>query len=545
MCRCGEYFHCDQCPLGGLRFHLCRLCPHRKRTDGIEGIRLADPVQHSAISVVSTPSSHHPTHTSLFSISLRFHTMHVPQANVSLKRLEAFLKSNEQPEATFMPPAAKGPITRRWVDLSGCGDVGEVAVEVHGDFAWHTDAGVVLPGLRLNIAAGSLTAIVGPTGSGKSSILSSIVGLMQRVAGTETLVHGRLALVPQTPFIINATIRDNILFGSAFDEGRYAAAIRVASLIPDLEALPGGDQTELGEKGINISGGQKQRIALARAVYADADICLLDDPLSALDAHVGRNVFHECIKGEMKDKTVVLVTNQLQYVNAVDHIFYIHNGKITEEGTYASLMAKPNGSFAQMMAETLVEEESEGENSKRSEPQKAAAAQGAAVTSTTSAEIKESRLIQKERRSIGLVSLKVIRSYVAAMGGRAPFLFLMFQFILGEAIRVAGTIWLTVWTNAGDDAEHGEMFYMWIYGAILLGQVSVSLINQLYFKRLGRVASDVLHRNMMWQLIRAPMSFYHTTPVGRIINRVTKDTADIDKNLVDFISFFVRSSTLP
>ena len=121
----------------------------------------------------------------------------------------------------------------------------------------------------------------------------------------------------------------------------------------------------------------------------------------------------------------------------------------------------------------------------------------------------------------------------------------MFQFTMGEAIRVAGTIWLTVWTNAGDDADHGEMFYMWIYGAILLGQVSVSLINQLYFKRLGRIASDVLHRNMMWQLIRAPMSFCHTTPVGRIINRVTKDTADIDKNLVDFISFFVRSSALP
>ena len=327
--------------------------------------------------------------------------MHVPQANVSLKRLEAFLKSNEQPEATFMPPAAKGPpITRRGVGVSGCGDVGEIAVEVHGDFAWNTNDGVVLPGLRLNIAAGSLTAIAGPTGSGKSSILSSIVGLMQDVAGTETPVHGRLALIPQTPFIINATMRDNILFGSAFDEGRYAAAIHAAaihaaaihaaaihaaaihaaaihaaaihaaSLIPDLEVLPGGDQTELDEKEINISGGQKQKIALARAVYADADICLLDDPLSALDAHVGRNVFHECIKGAMKDKTMVLVTNQLQYVNVVDHIFYIHNGKITDEGTSASLMAKPNGSFAQMMAETLVEEELAGENSKRSENRK-------------------------------------------------------------------------------------------------------------------------------------------------------------------------------
>ena len=419
-------------------------------------------------------------------------------------------------------------------------------MKVHGDFAWNTDTGVVLSGLRLNVAAGSLTAIVGPTGSGKSSILSSIVGLMQRISGTETVVHGRLALVPQSPFIINATIRDNILFGSAFDEGRYAAAIRAASLVPDLAALPGGDQTELGEKGINISGGQKQRIALARAVYADADICLLDDPLSALDAHVGRNVFHECIKGAMKDKTVILVTNQLQYVNAVDHIFYVHRGTIAEEGTYASLMAIPNGSFAQMMAETLVEEESvAGQETteakpKRSEPQRDVT--HGAVTSTTSTEIKESRLIQKERRSIGLVSLKVIRSYIAAMGGHLPFLFLMLQFILGELIRVAATVWLSVWTNAGDDADHGEMFYMWIYGAILLGQVLINLINQLDFKRLGRIASDVLHRNMMWQLLRAPMSFYHTTPVGRIINRVTKDTADIDKNLVDFISFFVRSA---
>ena len=116
---------------------------------------------------------------------------------------------------------------------------------------------------------------------------------MQQMTGTPTTVRGNLCLVPQTPFIINATIKENILFGKNFEEGRYIAAVKAASLGPDLEMLPGGDQTELGEKGINISGGQKQRIALARAVYSDADVCLLDDPLSALDAHVGRNVFYE------------------------------------------------------------------------------------------------------------------------------------------------------------------------------------------------------------------------------------------------------------
>eukprot|EP00884_Botryococcus_braunii_P007520 jgi/Botrbrau1/1676/Bobra.116_2s0020.1 len=197
-------------------------------------------------------------------------------ARVAVHRLEEYLAANEEPPLAQLAPSAPG----------------EDAVVLEGDFTWDYDNPPCLIDINLKVPAGSLVAVVGSTGSGKSSLLCAALRLMLPVEDARTTIRGKVAYVPQTAFIYNATIRDNILFGQQYEPERYARAIQVASLIHDLEQFAAGDLTELGERGVNVSGGQKQRISIARAVYSNSDVILLDDPLSALDAKVIRLV-HE------------------------------------------------------------------------------------------------------------------------------------------------------------------------------------------------------------------------------------------------------------
>ncbi len=209
----------------------------------------------------------------------------------------------------------------------------------------------------------SLTAIVGSVGSGKSSLVSAILGEMERVGGS-VRVNGKVAYVPQQAWMLNATLENNILFSKEKDEGRYHKVIESCSLRSDLDILPGGDQTEIGEKGINLSGGQKQRISLARAVYSDRDVYLLDDPLSAVDSHVGKHIFENVIGdgGMLTGKTRLLVTHAVTYLPKTDHIIVLKNGAISEQGTFKELLAK-GGEFAEFLLEHITEqEEDEGDD---------------------------------------------------------------------------------------------------------------------------------------------------------------------------------------
>ena len=175
----------------------------------------------------------------------------------------------------------------------------------NGNFRWATGDPVVLKDIDLTIRRGTLTAIVGPVGSGKSSLIGALLGELE-VASGEVRVGGKVAYVPQQAWMQNCTVRDNITFGTDFSGAAYEATVDACALRPDLEMLPGGDMTEIGEKGINLSGGQKQRVSLARAVYNDAEVYLLDDPLSAVDSHVGKHIFEQVIdnsSGVLRDKT--------------------------------------------------------------------------------------------------------------------------------------------------------------------------------------------------------------------------------------------------
>lgn len=203
-----------------------------------------------------------------------------------------------------------------------------------GTFTWGGET-TTLRNINLKVKKGNLTAIVGQVGSGKTSVISALLGEMEKVKGNVN-VDGRVAYVPQQAWIQNATLQDNILFGRPLNQQLYDEIVTACALDPDLAMLPGGDKTEIGEKGINLSGGQKQRVALARAVYSGADIYLFDDPLSAVDSHVGKHIFDNVLgeNGILKGKTRLLVTHAIVYLPKIDDIYVMVDGEITESGSY-------------------------------------------------------------------------------------------------------------------------------------------------------------------------------------------------------------------
>ncbi|CAN0020479.1 unnamed protein product, partial [Phaeothamnion confervicola] len=297
------------------------------------------------------------------------------QAKVSLGRLQRFLDLEEISEED------RSWTHRLGVGADGAGGDGSGAVDdsrkksdkprsggsIHLDgavFEWsrrdESAAAAAIAGAKgaaaekkalhvdeLSVEPGELLAVVGAVGSGKSSLVSSILGDMTRIAGS-VRVDGSIAYVAQTAWIVNATLRENILMGRRFDAARYKKVVRACELKADLEILPAGDSTEIGEKGINLSGGQKQRVSLARAAYADADVYMFDDPLSAVDAQVARHIFEECIVGLLGGKTRLFCANQLQFLATCDRVVVLSGGGIAEMGTFNALLAR-EGALSQLM----------------------------------------------------------------------------------------------------------------------------------------------------------------------------------------------------
>ena len=521
---------------------------------------------------------------------LRFPLANLPQliaslvqASVALGRLREVLAAPERGEMELLPRAAPG----------------EDAVVVCGDYSYSADAQPSLLDLDLHIRGGDLVAVVGATGSGKTSLLQAALGLMERSRGDEPRLRGRVALVPQAAFIVAGTVRDNVLFGRhELDEARYRLALSAAALEQDLASFPAGDLTEIGERGVTVSGGQKQRIAIARAVYANADVVLMDDPLSALDARVGRRVFRDAVVGALGPATRLLVTNQLQYVSAADRILWLGDGRVLEDGTYAELMAR-SAAFAAFMATAQTEgeeEEDEGKGgvedgtveeelvvgvdgvvedtntssqdattidapgtSSSSDGQKAQ--NGAASIINKNAPTKDitttttttptppvqpaGQLIAEEGWSTGRVSWAVISGYVQALGGHVPVLLLLTSFAAVELARVGAQLWLQHWTNevdrTGGATPLPTRHYLGVYAAVSLAQVLCTACSQFGSRAMSVRASRALHETLIQRLCRAPMSFFHTTPLGRIVNRLTKDVSEVDKNLADWMAFFLRS----
>lgn len=413
---------------------------------------------------------------------------------------------------------------------------GEPVIEIcDGSFSW-TGEEQTLSNINMTVGKGELVAIIGSTGQGKSSIVSAILGEIPAIGPVCTRVRGSIAYVPQQAWIFNDTLRENVLFGNKFDRSKYDSCVKVSSLRVDLDMMGSGDATEIGERGINLSGGQKQRVSIARAVYSDADVFLLDDPLSALDAHVARQVFEKCIVEHLREKTVVLVTNQVQFVSQADRIVLVDHGRITATGTYSQLM-NTSSDFQQLMSKQTSEKEAEKDtevvDAIIAEPDKSRRNSQASKKNDSSA-----ALISKEERVTGGVSLSILNAYSNALGGIVTSGFILSLFVLSEVLRTGGSVWLTIWSTRSI-AGMGTASYISIYCAWNLVNALCILGYKLLLARYSIDASRMLHEGMFHRLLGAPMSFFHQTPIGRIINRFTKDQADVDTLLVRMLSLFV------
>ncbi|KAF8936499.1 hypothetical protein BGZ47_009465 [Haplosporangium gracile] len=423
-----------------------------------------------------------------------------------------------------------------------------------------------LANITLQIPEGHLTAVVGRIGQGKSSLISALMGEMYKKQGT-IKVYGDLAYVPQQPWILNATVQENITFGKQFDQDLYDRIVFASGLRPDLEMLPAGDQTEIGERGINLSGGQKQRVSLARAAYQDADIYLLDDPLSAVDAHVDQHLWQQLIgpEGLLKDKTRVLVTHGIHHLEEVDQIVVLKDGMVSEMGDYQHLN-KAQGAFYQLMKEYSVAHKSSSSGKKHHS--KDATAVEADVDSERDTIVgddsrldgedgkkknvgegedkddgdeKDGELIAEETMVDGKVSWKVAMAYTRAVTLKNVF-FCVSLFIGGQACQIATNFWLRYWIldmeskeanpSASSSPTHSTSYYLYGYGILILAFVIMDvLVNYTSEVICGIKASRTIHNTLITRVLRLPMSFFDTTPMGRIINRFSSDMNAIDSQL--------------
>ena len=287
-----------------------------------------------------------------------------------------------------------------------------------------------LHNMNFTIGRNELVAVIGGVGSGKSSLLAALAGDMRSTRGNVTLGANR-AFCPQYAWIQNATVQENILFGKDMDKEWYREVVDACALRPDFDMLPSGDQTEIGERGITVSGGQKQRLNIARAIYFDADLILMDDPLSAVDAHVGRHIFDNAIMGLLKDKARILATHQLWVLNRCDRIIWLEEGKIQAIDTFPNLM-KEHAGFQLLMETTATEE-------KQDEPEDGE--EGAAVEKVKSKKKKAPGLMQAEDRAVKSVSFSVYVDYVRASGSILAAPFVMCLLIASQGANISTSLW--------------------------------------------------------------------------------------------------------
>ncbi|KAF2665970.1 ABC multidrug transporter-like protein [Microthyrium microscopicum] len=382
--------------------------------------------------------------------------------------------------------------------------------------------------MNFGIGRDELVAVIGTVGSGKSSLLAALAGDMRKTEGRIMMGASR-AFCPQYAWIQNTTVRDNLVFGQEFDQAWYDTVVDACALRPDLEMLPNGDMTEIGERGITVSGGQKQRLNIARAIYFNADIVLMDDPLSAVDAHVGRHIMDNAICGLLKGKCRILATHQLHVLNRCDRIIWMDDGHIKTIDTFNNLMATSE-EFQKLMSSTSQEEKEEEvkeEINDEIEEEKKATTKGAK---------KGVALMTIEERQTKAVGWGVYGAYVKAAGGYwvAPLVFVLL--VLTQGSNIATSLWLSWWT--ANKWGYSKGVYIGVYAALGASQSLFMFLYSLSLSVFGTQASKHMLRDSMRRVLRAPMSFFDTTPLGRITNRFSRDIDTMDNNLTDAMRMY-------
>lgn len=394
--------------------------------------------------------------------------------------------------------------------------------------------------MTFEVGRHELLAVIGTVGCGKSSLLSALAGDMRVTDGTVRLSTTR-AFCPQYAWIQNTTVRNNILFGKEYDETWYEQVIDACALTPDLEILPNGDQTEIGERGITVSGGQKQRLNIARAIYFDAEMVLMDDPLSAVDAHVGRHIMDKAICGLLKDRCRILATHQLHVLSRCDRIIVMDAGRINAVDTFDNLM-RDNEVFKRLMSSSRQEDMQEEEeevvdevvdeiNENEPSPKKAAPARPAAA------------LMQQEEKATESVGWSVWKAYIQASGSYFNAVMVFILLGLTNVANVWTSLWLSYWTSDKyPGLSTGQ--YIGIYAGLGVSVVLLMFSFSTYMTTCGTNASKTMLQRAMSRVLRAPMSFFDTTPLGRITNRFSKDIQVMDNELSDAMRIYALTMTM-
>ncbi|XP_061642245.1 ATP-binding cassette sub-family C member 4-like isoform X2 [Phyllopteryx taeniolatus] len=432
-----------------------------------------------------------------------------------------------------------------------------------------------LQNISLTVKSHQLLAIIGPVGAGKSSLLSAILGELSHDTGTMT-VRGQLNYASQQPWVFPGTIRSNILFGRVLNPQKYERVLKACALKKDLELLPDGDLTLIGDKGGTLSGGQKARINLARAVYEEADIYLLDDPLSAVDAEVGKYLFEVCICGLLKNKCRILVTHQLQNLWTVDHIVVIKEGRIMAQGTYSELQS--SGLDVGFLLKSQEEQEhqylsancdKESLSSKRTNHSSSSLYAHSTLLPPESSvpdllPVESAHTAQEEARAEGNVSKDIYVKYFTAHCHPLILLAILLLSVIAEAAYILQDWWLVFWakdelnntstvviveksTNQSSALYQGTNlpFYLGIYSGLTAAAVVFGFARCLVIFHGLVKSTQTLHNRMFNAVLRTQVHFFDVNPIGRILNRFSKDISQMDSLLpltfVDFYQLFLQN----
>ncbi|XP_067143181.1 ATP-binding cassette sub-family C member 12-like isoform X1 [Centruroides vittatus] len=432
----------------------------------------------------------------------------------------------------------------------------------------------VLRNISLIIPKGKLIGICGSVGSGKSSLLLSLLGQMKLIHG-QVAVRGSCAYVPQQSWILQTSLRENILFGHPFNSKRYYEAIYCCGLTEDVAHLPCGDQTEIGDHGANLSGGQKQRICLARALYADKEVYILDDPLSAVDYLVGRHVFQHCLKGALRGKSILFVTHQVQYLEECDSIILMRNGEISERGTHEELLTS-NSEYSvliQMLSKNKEKLLEENEKSKveldspivdlKNSPllNNKSFNKCENITSSMSdvadSDAPDGHISEKEPKNMS-ISLDTYKCYMKAAGGYIVCSLVLIWFLFYAALAAFSNWWLGHWLKQGNgnssdnqpdiiEVEKDNIslnpqlsFYQLVYGLSAVMLLVIGVILGFLFSKTSLRASSSLHDLALIRIAQSPMHFFDTISVGKILNIFTRDLDEVDTQLPTLIETFLQ-----
>ncbi|CAD8141597.1 unnamed protein product [Paramecium octaurelia] len=467
------------------------------------------------------------------------------EANISIKRIEKFLFTDELMDDCIQNESHGN------------------SIEVEGTFYWdkvknnehpskstdvvpvNEEIDPILKNIKLKIEIGEFVTIIGDVASGKSSLISAILGEMVYNVSRQPpkiKLNGNIAYVSQKSWIQNATLKDNILFGLPYDEKRYRDALKYSCLEQDIKILDKGEATMIGEKGVNLSGGQKARITLARALYSDCDIYLLDDLISAVDMHVGKFIIEKCLREYLNGKTIVLITHALYSCQFADRIILMDNGSIIKEGTLEDI--KGCDKFDQIYQKYFKEQKNDKKDDQDEEleilnlKKKKSSIQ---QINTVNKDMVDDLMILEDRK-VGSVQLDVYKEYFQMNGGFLFFAFNLIVVITQVIARFGSQIWLAHWSGQDDLTYDENLHNLMIFSFFSLSFGFFAFIRILTLSRESVNTANKVHTRMIEQLLYAPLcQFFERVPLGVLMNRLTKDQSVLDTEILWTISILYIS----